>query len=89
MDKDYAELVDEALFECDLDLELSAKVVEVNIGDTGALCTIQCANMPNDAQLKLFLDEIRTEVGEEFESTVVDIDPGQFAIKIGKKNCNN
>jgi hypothetical protein len=89
MDKDYAGLVDEALFECDLDLELTAKVVEVNVIDTGVLCTIQCATMPNDAQLKLFLDEMAAEIGTECDIAVVDSDLARFVIKIGKINCNN
>lgn len=89
MDKDYSGLVDEALFECDLDLALSAKVVEVNVSDTGVLCTIQCATMPNDAQLKLFLNEMAAEIGTECDVTVVDSDLARFVIKIGKNFCNN
>jgi hypothetical protein len=85
MDKDYAGLVDEALFECDLDLEFTAKVVDVNVSNTGVLCTIQCATVPNDAQLKLFLDEIRTEIGNDCDILAVKINSARFSIEIKKK----
>lgn len=84
MDKYYAQLVDEALFECDLDLDASAKVVEVNDCDTGVLCTIQCVILPNDGQLKLLLDELRMETGTEGEIAALDNKTGRILIKILK-----
>lgn len=86
MDKDYAGLVDEALFECDLDL--SARVVDVNVSDIGVLCTIQCSNMPNDAQMKLFLNEMAAEIGTGCEIAVVCSDLARFVVRIGKEICN-
>jgi hypothetical protein len=88
MEKDYAGLVDEALFECDLDQDLSARVVDVKVSDDDVLCTIQCATMPNDAQLKLFLNEMASDIGTECNVTVIDRVLARFVIKIGRKTCN-
>jgi hypothetical protein len=85
MDKDYAGLVDEALFECDLDLNLSAKVVEVKDIGTEVLCTIQCATMPDDGQLKSLLDELRVENGTECDITALDKKTGRIFVKILRK----
>lgn len=85
MEKDYAKLVDEALFECDLDLDLSAKVVEVNDSDTGILCIIQCATMPNDGQLKSLLEELRLENGVECDIVSLDKKTGRISVRILKK----
>jgi len=85
MKKDYARLVDEALFECDLDLDLSAKVVEVKKSGTEVLCIIQCATLPNDGQLKLLLNELRMENGTECDITIIDKKTGRIFVNILKK----
>jgi len=68
--KYYAGLVEEALFEYDLDLNLRAKVTDVKFHVGTASCIVDCARAPSSAQIKSLLDEVRESIGKKCRISV-------------------
>jgi hypothetical protein len=52
------------LFECDLDYDLLAEVIDVEVRPETVLCTVSCVQPPSLKQLNSLIAELKQNVGQ-------------------------
>jgi hypothetical protein len=61
----YTRSIEELLFECDLDYDLLAEVIDIEIRPETVLCIVSCAQQPSLKQLNSLIAELKQNVGQK------------------------